>query len=280
MKNSNARKYFSGTHLWPVISTALQSFAVPFYNFVGLFNLKHENGKFEVSNSTSIINVVKALSCMTLIVIVNGRYHEDDGIFRHDLVYLPKYSYFSKFSIAMSVILVQSTAWLLFVIQIVRRHSVTRLMNHFSRVQLNEICHENFQKLCSIHTAYLALAYSSFVVVKYTAMMQPSFLTAIMFSSFIYPGLIVAGFLSILKFCENFMISSLKQFKHELEEISKNENPNKNFNAESFQKFSHKYQEIFNFSQDFNRTFDVQLTLTTCFITPSLVFSVNRPKII
>lgn len=275
MKNSNVRKYFSKTYLLPVISIALQSFALPFYNFVGLFNLKHVNGKFEVSNFTSVVNVVKALSCMTVIVFVNMRHQEDDGIFRHDLVYIPQFSYFSKVSLALATILIQSTSWLLFAIQLFRRYSVKLLVNHFSRIKLSEIYHEKCKKLCIVHTAYLTSAYISYAFVKYTAMMQPSFLNAIMFSIFIYPGLLVVGFVSLLKFCENFIITSLKQFKFELKETLNNLNPNESFNAESFQKFSQKYQEIFNFAQNFNRTLDVQLTVVTCFITASIIFTVN-----
>lgn len=83
------------------------------------------------------------------------------------------------------------------------------------------------------------------------------------------------GFVSFVKNFENYVLASLKEFKNDLTELSIFGSHCKQMHIAVYLKLAKRYQKLLDLVEMFNKSFGLQLTVITCLITATIVFSVS-----
>lgn len=238
----------------------LKRFAYFFYNFTGFYCFKFENSQFKISRVKFFFNLFRLTSSFLIAAIAMIILSGAKEIIRQDLVSLPVFSDFTRFSLLVGVALQQSSAFVLFFSQALKLSKIASFLNKCQVISPKHEFLEIFEQNVTQHFKVLFFIMIPLTTLKYTAMMIPSAWSFLVFLSFMYPAATILGFFSFVKNFENFIIACLKELESEVEDC--------------FSLIS-KYKKLYGVSKAFNDAFGNQLTLMTCFVTATIVVGVS-----
>lgn len=254
---------------------ALHQISFIFYNFSGFFALSFDRGTFKISYFQAIWNVAKLLLTLSFVAYASIVWTTSYNIFKPALVALPHFSNFSHITLSASTVFRETIAFFLLILQLTHLRLIKKFMNEALLMTLNEKYSKKFENTCLRHFAILSVVLALNLLVKYFSVMNPSILSFTIFASFMYPGLTIMSFVSFVKNFENFIVVSLEELRHDLNQVSNSGKLSSCAINESLSKLAEKYEKLFKFMRRFAETFGTQLTVVTCCITAILVFSVS-----
>lgn len=249
----------------------LHRFAVRLYNFVSILCVKEENQVFKVSNFSAICNILKVPFVLIYTVFVFAFFNEEMTPERFE--YFKNFSTFSKvslFFVAMSIFLI---SFLIAILQVTRRHEMKDFVNFWMKKSLEQEYFRQYRKTCIKYHVSGLVVFTLFVVPQFFTTTKISLLSMLSNFVFMYPYYMVLGAISFVISFQNFIIESLKEFKQDWDSFSSLHE----VTLETYLNASMKYQEIYDFVQQFKRCFGLQLTLITCHMTMVLICTVNNP---
>lgn len=254
---------------------ASHRFALFFYKFSGLFSLKFKDGRFEVSKRLMFINFFRMVFCVSFIAFVLVGSMEEYELFRKEFVSLPNLSEFSVISHCIATFLVHFTQSILFLFQLFKQPQLKIFSSQCLNMKLGGKHFTVFEEKLAKHFKILAVIFLLLMTLKYFTMMILTICSVPVFLVYIYPIVSFMGFVSFVKNFENYVLASLKEFQNDLKELLIFGSQCRQVHIAIYLKLAKKYQKLHDLVEMFNKSFGFKLTVITCLITATIVFSVS-----
>lgn len=243
---------------------------IPFYTFVGILPVKEIDQKFQISKVFSVFNLLKMFFVWGFAYFVLSDTDIHKSLMISDMHSMNKYSTFSKVLAVISIELVQTITLAVSFLQFFNRSKIVDFMNQTGDIIVDEFFANRFRCVCKrliFQNLFNFLVISS---IQLLTLFRMSFLSIVSFSILIQPYCLMSAFLSLMKTFEVFIALSLKDFHRHLSLVQLN---SKDIDVEVLLL---KYQKIYELNLELNKTFGLQVTLTTISVTVLTTIQVLR----
>ena len=240
------------------MSKFLVRFAVHFYNFYSVLNLKFREGKVEVSNWIVLTNVAKILAISFLSPTIKKftESHIVGGTFN---------SVFSRVSYVTSGVLQYSSLFIFCLLHIKNRHKTMRLVKKMLSTSMSPEVSSQLQRTCVRQTVLQYFIFSSLFVVQYFTYLKISLFSLLMWLLICHQTYSIFVFVSFLKNIEQFICAIMEDFRRDLVK----------YNFRHHERYFRRFQEIHDFVEDFQSSFGLQLTIFVIIFFFHCIFSVS-----
>lgn len=236
--------------------------ALNFYNFFSISNLKLRNGKFEVSYVLTLLNIV--VLPVSLVVSHFVTEYSDIELYSEE-VNAARVSKFSKISSQFLAIYYLAHSIFFYLIQIVNRHKISRLVNRAADMKLKTNFLNKFKKNCIWKSFLISFALLSLITVQITTIVKISIASFIIVVVLSYKVIVPFAFMSFVVNFEQFFVALLEEFRSDL----------KQYNPKNYQKHMKRFQEIYDLIEEFQSCFKHQFTATICAFLLNCVTTVS-----
>lgn len=244
----------------------LHRLALAFFNFSCVFCYKWENQTFKISNFLAFFNFLK-IPLVHILAFVFGILWKAETV-KSSIVDLER---FSQFTIAMIYVLsslLTNTTIILSLLQVCRRKSVQKLINLAVATPLEKKFLESFKRNCLEQSLPLFAAFIIVSVLNMFSFLKMNILSFALYFLFLFPNLVVIGFVLFTKVFEGYFAELLSQLLANIKRADKQKHLE--------QQLSMQYERIYNLSSNFNLNFGAQLTIAICGISSLLVSQVRE----
>lgn len=245
---------------------------ISFFNYSGLFCFQLKNGKFEISNFKAATNLFKMLFSYVLTILITQVYRGKYEIFRVNIVAFPNFSVFSKIVLIASGVLITHTGIVLTIVHFGKRHAFRNLLNEALSCNLKPAYLIRFEKACFRSFAAIGVLIPTIMFLRFYSLMYLTALNFLIFLVFVYPFILLLGFICFVKIFEKFIVTSLEEIDEDLKNIR---NHDRQLGFENFLMLSKKYQKLHDLAENFNTAFGSQVTVMTSLIIGTSVCNVS-----
>lgn len=237
---------------------------ISLYTYIGLLPIKTTSRKkFTISRFFLVFNVLKYFFSCSFAFYVFSDLKVHILLLRSIMDSTDNYSKFSKFLAALSVKLVHITSLTVLFVQFFKSSKIVKLLHQFneSLLQSSPSAVERFQIKWKKHSIEIFFPFCFILSIQLFTKFRLSFLSLGSFLILFQPFLLMTGFLSFMKTIEYLFEILIYDFIKCLQDAQR---PSSSEKKESL---LINYQRIYDLSNEFNKTFGIQVTLMTCCIT-------------
>lgn len=244
-------------------------YAIIFFNFSSILNIKLENGAIKISKQVTLWNILKILIILLTNYIFGTLFRV--SIFEPHLLQFDKYSVFTLFCFGILAGMMNFIIFNLIAFQYFRRFKLKELTNFAFNLPLNDNKLNCLRSRCInefVRSGTLFFITSAIQV----SVINLSMLSFIAYAFLMFPYIIVFAFVCFVKFFELLFVILLEDFQSDIEELKCSTQIYSN------RKLSHlasKYSVIFEASQKFHESLSAQVTLMIYSFASILTLQVN-----
>lgn len=250
------------------MSLSSHRFFLSILNFLSVFCFTLEGKTFEISNFLALCNVLKVPFVIFFNIYIMSDYSLKVQVFRNTFVSFDKFSIFAKLVVSIVAISGNVTILIISLLQVSLRHKIKNFANILIQQSLHEKYFRKFKKISLDHSIKLTILSFAMVLFMYRGAFKNSVIAFAACLIHAFPLFLTSGLIGFLIAFHDFIVSSLKEFKHDLKSCQ-------NFDIKNCLQLSKKYQNIYELMEQFNDCFGRQLTVVTCFLVAMLVFCVS-----
>lgn len=239
------------------------------FNMTSVLMFNYTGHHFKISKTTLGLNCLK----LPLSIFVGICIYSSPSLYNQLILSFEKknYSLFSRNLMVFCNRFASFTALVICFVNIWKRDDILKLLNQANNLRKtnNEIFKKYFFKNL-MKVSWAVYLFSLTILLIQLLCMKKQFIVIFPAFLFVYPYILVTNFLGFVKCFEIFLISLLKQFHEDLEQIS-----SKCFEVQIYVEFSKKYREIEKVSKSFNEVFGAQLSLVTSCVAIATLLDVR-----
>ena len=244
------------------MSSFLVRFALHFYNFCSLLNLELKDGKFVISNSIVLSNILKLpVNCIVLGYLT--KFADNDMVevkFNYAAI-----SIFAK----VSSIISNSTQFVSFfsmtIIQLINRRSTMRLINEIFTTSMDAVTLNEIKRNCISQSIGMLVFQTVLFVIQYFSFIKLSLSSLLMWALIMHQSFTFYAFISFAKNFEVFIVALLGEFQRSLG----------NFSFRHNERYFRRFQEIYALIEKFQGCFGLQTTFFVIFFLMNCIFTVS-----